>query len=165
MSLQSLLSCTRAPDAPYWYYPIWLRSSPRKRATSSITASSKALASTANPASSTRPTPAPQKRSPHWSKTAPHRPRFLLPHGTSDCPAHSGAVTPRATGCAAARLDRDPVQAGGHLQGGDLLRLRRVVAQRDAALDLQPLPRRRHPRFQVVAREGEGLAVQGVGKV
>src|SRR6266849_2383535 len=83
-----LLTCHA--ETVYLYYPIWPRSSPRRKATSSTTTSSRAPASTANPASSTRSTSALPRKSRPWSKTVPPRSRFPLHCGTSECLALSG---------------------------------------------------------------------------
>jgi len=72
------------------YYPICRASSPRKKAISSTTMSSKVHASTASRALSTRLIWALPKSSPKWSANAPRRCPCQRPCGSLDCLLHCG---------------------------------------------------------------------------
>src|SRR5664279_2720379 len=132
----------------YSYYPIWTPSSPRRKASNSTTTSSKAPASMASPASSTRPISVLPRRSPPSSKTAP--PLSLCPplRATLDCPALSGS--PRSKPVSLAHWRRSgpppirpfagPLPFAGshppHLSTGPQDRGGRLVRQNHSAFDL-----------------------------
>ena len=58
--------------------------------------------------------------------------------------------------------DHAPVQAGRNLEHGQVLRLRGVIPQRDCAAYTEALLRRFEAHVQIVVRDGEGFAVEGV---